>query len=182
MVITLCAECEGKILRIGWVSLQPDGSVSVGLNDRALIVRHFEEKQFLWNVFNRITVEYFVPDDPLASRSVAQPHLTFHPPHWFHLTGGPKRKLFEGIADIELAVRQQGTVPWVRFISKPLEERRPRACVRSARIGGSSSLHLLLIDRFVLRWTSSRRATSPSIPELRIPNGRTTGHTVYAFR
>lgn len=122
MVITLCAESAGRTLRIGWISLQPDGSISVGLNDRTLIVREFKDQNLIWNVFNRITAEYFVPSDPTASRSVAQPHLTFHPPHWFHLTGGPKKKLFEGIADIALSVRQQGTVPWVRFISKPIAE------------------------------------------------------------
>lgn len=120
MVITLCAQYGPKDLRIGWVSLQGDGSMSAGLNDRALMIRDFEARQFVWSAFNRETLAFVAPDDPAATRSVVRPHMTFHPPHWLHLTDGSGRHPFEAIADIELAVQQQGTVPWIRFASKPV--------------------------------------------------------------
>jgi hypothetical protein len=122
--ITIGAQCGGKFHRIGWVSLQADGAISVGLSDSALILRDFEAKAFLWNAFNRTTVEFYVPHDPTASRRVYGPHMTFHPPGWLHLTeqkgGASKRSPFQAITDIALMVRQQGVVPWIRFTSKPV--------------------------------------------------------------
>lgn len=122
--ITIGATSASKYHRIGWLSLQPDGSISVGLVDSALILRDFEAKAFVWSAFNRVTTEFLAPDDTAATKRVYNPHMTFHPPHWLHLTeqkgSASKRKPFEAIADIELAVRQQGIVPWVRFTSKSI--------------------------------------------------------------
>jgi hypothetical protein len=120
MNITLCATAGGKVLRIGWISLQPNGDISAGLNDRAFIARDFDATQFVWSAFNRVRVEYLVPSDPKAAQAIVQPHLTFHVPHYLHLTSKGSRESFRAIADIALAVQQQGEVPWVRFISKPL--------------------------------------------------------------
>jgi hypothetical protein len=64
---------------IAWLSVQPDNSVSVGLSDRTFISPRFHARQFLWNVDNRVTVEYLVPHDPDELRPVINPHLTFHP-------------------------------------------------------------------------------------------------------
>jgi len=120
VVITLCVQHAGKDLRIGWVSLQDDGAISVGLNGRALTIRDFEARQFVWSAFNRETLAFVTPDDPAATRSVIRPHMTFHPPSWLHLTDGFGRHPFEAIPEIALAVQQQGTVPWIRFVSKPV--------------------------------------------------------------
>lgn len=120
MILTLCASLEGRSYRIGWISLQPNGDISVGLNDRAFIAREFAAQQFVWSAFNRIHVAYLVPDDPRAEKPIDQPHLTFHVPAYLHLTSKGSRVTFEAIADIALAVDQQGEVPWVRFTSRPL--------------------------------------------------------------
>ena len=121
MDITVCAAFNDVAYRVGWVSLQPGGDVSVGLNARALVTPDFEAKEFVWSAFNRIQVAYFVPEDPRAAKPLMEPHLTFHAPDYLHLTAKNKKgkgKPFEAIAPIELAVRQQGVVPWVRFISR----------------------------------------------------------------
>ncbi|MBT2299259.1 hypothetical protein J7E70_02165 [Variovorax paradoxus] len=127
--LTLGAQNAGRFYRLGWVSLQSDESISVGLVDSALVLRDFEAKKFVWSAFNRMTTEFLAPHDPSASRRVYSPHLTFHPPEWLHLTeqkgSASKRVPFEAIAPIELAVRQQGIVPWVRFTSKPLSKITP---------------------------------------------------------
>ena len=129
--ITIWATHGGKHYRIGWLSLQSDSSISVGLVDSALILRDFEVKAFVWSAFNRVTTEFLAPDNTAATKRVYSPHMTFHPPHTLHLTeqkgGTTKRKPFEAIADIDLAVRQQGTVPWVRFTSKPVSKISPSA-------------------------------------------------------
>ena len=81
----------------------------------------FEAKKFVWSAFNRMRVAYFLPEDPRAAVPLMEPHLTFHAPDWMHLTAKNKKfhdKPFEAIAPIELAVSQQGVVPWVRFISR----------------------------------------------------------------
>ncbi|MDM0022187.1 hypothetical protein [Variovorax saccharolyticus] len=120
MVLTLYAYLDGKSYRIGWISLQPNGDISGGLNDRAFVAREFTAQLFVWSVFNRVRVAYLVPDDPKAARPIDQPHLTFHVPAYLHLTSKGNRVTFEAIADIALAVDQQGEVPWVRFTSRPL--------------------------------------------------------------
>jgi hypothetical protein len=38
------------------VGLQPDGSISVGSVDRAFVSPRFHARQFLWNVYNGVTV------------------------------------------------------------------------------------------------------------------------------
>jgi hypothetical protein len=118
MDILLTAEVNKQPCRIGWISLQPDGSVSVGLNDRAFVSPDFKAQNFVWSVYNRETIQYLVQSDPATLRPVPQPHLNFHPPHWFHLRGNGGKKLFEGIGDLPLMLRQDGIVPWIRFVSK----------------------------------------------------------------
>jgi len=128
-ILTICAEHAGKQLGVAWLSLQPEGSVSVGLNDRALVVRDFQHQSFVWSAFNRETLAFVVPDNPQAMQPIAQPHISFHPAavirgvehgEWFHVTAKGGKRLFEAIAPMELAVDQQGEVPWVRFVSKPV--------------------------------------------------------------
>lgn len=128
-IVAICAEHSGRQLRVAWVSLQPDGSISVGLNDRALVVRDFQHQAFVWSAYNRETLVFVVPDDPAAMRTVSQPHISFHPAktikgvehgEWVHVTDAKGRRLFEAIAPMGLALSQQSEVPWVRFVSKPI--------------------------------------------------------------
>lgn len=108
--------------RVGWISLQPDGSVSVGLADRAFISPRFHARQFLWNAYNRVALQYLVPHSPNDLRAVTNPHLTFHPPIYFHLRANGDEELFAGIAEVEIMLAQDRHVPWLRFVSKPLAD------------------------------------------------------------
>ncbi|MDP3716963.1 MAG: hypothetical protein Q8T13_04255 [Acidobacteriota bacterium] len=107
---------------IAWISLQPDGAISVGLTDRAFVSPRFHARQFVWNAYNRVTLEYLVPHSPHELQAVTNPHLTFHPPVYFHLRANGDSELFAGIAEVEIMLAQEGHVPWIRFVSKPVSQ------------------------------------------------------------
>ena len=113
-----------KKRRIAWVSLQPGGTVSVGLSDKTFVAPDFKAQNFVWSVFNRETLHYIVLSDPNSMRPIRNPHLTFHPPHDFHLRANGGQMLFEGIGDLGIMLRQDGVVPWIRFVSSPVSELR----------------------------------------------------------
>ena len=121
MIVLLNVAAEGFNPRaVGWISLQPDGAISVGLNDRAFVSPTFRVRNFVWNFYNRVTLEYLVSHSPDALESVPNPHLTFHPPIYFHLRANGKDELFAGIAEPRLMLQATETVPWLRFVSKPI--------------------------------------------------------------
>lgn len=110
------------------MSLQPDGSVSVGLADKAFVSPDFNAQNFVWSAFNRLPLKYNVQSDAATLKPIRNPHLTFHPPNWFHLKGlkglrgSEEKRLWEGIGDLEIMLRQDGQVPWVRFVSKRVSD------------------------------------------------------------
>lgn len=122
MVLIVQATHAQEERSISWISLQPDGAVSVGLVDRAFVSPRFHARQFVWNAYNRVAVQYLVPHSPNELRSVTNPHLTFHPPNYFHLKANEDAELFAGIADVEIMLDQDGQVPWLRFVSRPIAE------------------------------------------------------------
>ena len=85
MVRNIQAVTEGVARTIGWVSLQPDSSISVGLSDRTFISPRCHARQFVWNAYNRVSLQYRVPHSPEELVAVVNPHLSFHPPIYFHL-------------------------------------------------------------------------------------------------
>jgi len=122
MVLNIQAIAEGSARTIGWISLQSDNSVSVGLADRAFISPRFHARKFVWNAYNRVSLQYLVPHSPEELLAVVNPHLTYHPPIYFHLRANDDDELFAGIADVEIMLAQDGHVPWVRFVSRPVGE------------------------------------------------------------
>jgi hypothetical protein len=122
MQLALNAAAPDGLHGIGWINLRPDGSIAVGLRDRAFVSRRFHSNLDLFNADNRITLAYLVPDAPDALRAVANPHLTFHPPIYFHLRAPKDEMQFEGIAEIELMLADHDSVPWVRFVSRPVQD------------------------------------------------------------
>jgi hypothetical protein len=115
----------GRRIRIAWLSFQPDGSISFGLSDRTHISPRFRARNYLWNAYNRIGIEYAVPSDPAALEPVKNPHFTFHPAVIFHLKGqndlsSNDEDLFEGIADVGIVLQQQKEMPWLRATSQAL--------------------------------------------------------------
>jgi hypothetical protein len=112
------ASTAGREDRIAWISLQPGGSISVGLRDSTFISPKFHARMDLFNIDNRVAVRYLVPDDPNALTRVVNPHLTFHPAMEFHLRANGDALLFVGSADAALIVDGDGYMPWVRFVSR----------------------------------------------------------------
>ncbi|MBA4064921.1 MAG: hypothetical protein C0501_14640 [Isosphaera sp.] len=72
-----------------------------------------------------MTLAYHVAHEPAVLEPVLNPHLTFHPPIYFHLRENAKDELWAGIADVAIMLEQEGRVPWVRFVSKPFAELKP---------------------------------------------------------
>jgi hypothetical protein len=120
----LCCQTPSQKLRLAWISLQTDGSISFGLN-KTFISPKFKERRFIWNAYNRVRSNYIVQSDSSALEAVRKPHFTYHPPHWFHLKDdGPSKgeALFEAIADLDLTLRQEREMPWIRAISDRLSD------------------------------------------------------------
>lgn len=132
MIVLLNVAAEGIEPRaVGWISLQPDGAISVGLNDRAFVSPTFHARNFVWNYYNRVTLNYLVPHSPDALEPVPNPHLTFHPPIYFHLRANGKDELFAGIAEPRLMLQADEAVPWLRFVSQPINELSQASAPRS---------------------------------------------------
>lgn len=122
MDLRVIAQHGQRSYPIAWIGLQPDHSVSVGLSDRAFVSPHFQTRMDLFNIDNRVTVKYLVPQSTAALRSVQNPHLTFHPPITFHLRENRRVRVFEGIADVDMILEADGQMPWVRFVSRPIQQ------------------------------------------------------------
>jgi len=105
-----------------WLSFLDSGGISVGMKDRTLIIPRFKSRQFLFNIYNRITTTYIVSDNPEATEPIVNPHFTFHPPIYFHLRANRGEELFAGIADIGLIIKKKESVPWIRLVSRPVCE------------------------------------------------------------
>lgn len=76
-----------------------------------------------FGVFNRAKMQYRVPSDSDTLEPIKNPHFTYHPPFSFRLKEHKARNddaLFCGIADLDLTLRQQRKMPWLRAISAPL--------------------------------------------------------------
>jgi hypothetical protein len=116
--------CDTPHRRIGlaWLSLQPDGSISFGLNDRSFVSPRFKERISVWNAYNRVGIAYLLESQPEALTPVQNPHFTFHPPMLFHLKddGAAANSLFRGIANVGLALDQDGEMPWLRAVTSQL--------------------------------------------------------------
>jgi hypothetical protein len=138
-MVILVQAVTGRLARgIAWVSLQGDGGISVGLSDRTFISPRFHARQFIWSLYNRVTVQYLVPQDRSGLVAVRNPHLTFHPPVYFHLRANNDEELFAGIADVGLMLDQDGRVPWIRFVSRPVRDMTSAAAPRD--LSGSGIL------------------------------------------
>lgn len=119
----------------GWVSFQPDGAISVGLRDKTFLSPTFRARNHIWNYYNRVTLEYLVIDSPKSLEPVINPHLTFHPPGYFHLHANRQNKLWAGWADLQLMLKHNECIPWIKFVSSPLRDlgkaNTPRASKKS---------------------------------------------------
>lgn len=133
----------GRKASVGYLSLQPDHSVSFGLRDKAYVSSRWRERRFLWNAYNRITVKYEMPSDPDALLPVQNPHFTFHPAAMFHLKSNKDRKtndkaIFEGFVPVAMVLQQQSEMPWIRAISRPIHTIKIASGARETNIATES--------------------------------------------
>lgn len=105
---------------IAWLSLQPTGYISFGLNDQTFIAPRVKETRFVWNAYNRITTKYRILSNKNELLPVINPHFTFHPPAFFHLRTNKEEPIFEAIADVNLTLHQENIMPWLRITSMPV--------------------------------------------------------------
>jgi hypothetical protein len=123
MQIHLCVQCPAKRVKVAWISLQPDGSISFGLTDKAFVTPQSLGRFDVFNLYNQVETSFLIKHDPVGLKKINQPHFTFHPRILFHLTGmdGKKRaEIFRAINDVELTLSHYGKLRWLRAISPPL--------------------------------------------------------------
>lgn len=131
-MLAIAATTADSEHRIAWISESANDSLSIGLADRAFVSPRFHARHFLWNAYNRVTLHYLVPGDTNDLLPVLNPHLTFHPPIYFHLRANDDEELFAGIADVNIMLDQDGEVPWIRFVSRPVREMRKAGSSRNS--------------------------------------------------
>ncbi len=122
---SVAAICGGVTKRLAWLSFQPDGAISFGLRDRAFVPKRLRVSQGIWNAYNRKRARFEIGIDSAASDTVMNPHFTFHPPGLLHLKGNEDRStlgedIFRAVARVEVAVDQDGELPWIRAVTAPL--------------------------------------------------------------
>jgi hypothetical protein len=123
----LCCRTSKRLVPTGWISFQPDGSISFGLNDRTYISPRFKARHMIWNVYNRAKIRYEIASEPGALEPITNPHFTYHPIAFFHLKSRETKRgeaLFEGLADLSIMLTQVTRVPWIRAISAPIDQLR----------------------------------------------------------
>jgi hypothetical protein len=141
-MLAIVAATNEAEFRIAWINESANNSLSVGLADRAPVSPRFHARQFLWNAYNRVTLQYLVPGNTDDLLPVRNPHLTFHPPVYFHLRANDDEELFAGIADVRIMLEQDSVVPWIRFVARPVREMRHRRAQSAANHRGSHSRQL----------------------------------------
>lgn len=134
MLKSICIQTPQRLLRVAWLSLQPDGSISFGLQDKTFIVSEFKTRHMIWNAHNRVRIRYAAEAEDDSVEPISNPHFTYHPALMFQLTAGPsgrsKKFLFRGIADVVAAVRQDGHMPWLHATTAALT-RLPAGSLRA---------------------------------------------------
>lgn len=116
------AEVENSLYSLAWISLQDDGSVSLGLSDRFFTTIPIDGKNFLFNYYNRVTTEFILFDDKSPKSTLKSPHITFHPSIYFHLTDDTKKERWAGIADVDLILLQEPVFSWIRLVTRPINQ------------------------------------------------------------
>lgn len=129
MLSHITCQTPTRFIRVAWLSLQPKGDISFGLSDKTFISPLFQARQFVWNVYNRVTAEYEIVTDQNALMPVRNPHFTYHAPNYFHLKSDKARArndeaLFAGICEVPIVLHQQSEMPWIRATTSPLSKLR----------------------------------------------------------
>jgi hypothetical protein len=114
----IVCDVNGRILNVAWLSFQPDGAVSFGLNDRTFVSPRLRARIGLFNAYNRVSAEFTVRPTAAGLDPIQNPHFTYHPTALFHLTADKDEEVFSGTADTTVIFSQQPELQWIRAISK----------------------------------------------------------------
>jgi hypothetical protein len=111
------ANCDdGTARRLAWISFQADGSISVGLNDRAFRVPQVEA---IDGPGKPVTVDHTIRHPP---RGYESPHFTFHPPAKMHFGVEGEDKLHSWLSMVTLDVADHSVCPWITLWTRRLDE------------------------------------------------------------
>lgn len=133
MLHQILCQTPKRLLKIAWVSTY-DGGISFGLNDRTYIVPRFKSRTQIgiWNMYNRVALEFQAPSNPTGLQPVENPHFTFHPPARFHLKGHDDHShkdqdLWACDFYLGMVANPDDTVPtpWIRATTAPLHQLNP---------------------------------------------------------
>ncbi len=125
--IKLIADNKGDLTSIIWISLQDDGSISIGMSDRTFVVPGFTSEIEIDGTLHQSHVNF---EGKLKKEEVTNPHFTFHPPMYVHLRANKGSELFAGVLGVDFIVEAEGRMPWIRFVSSPIKELKPFVQVR----------------------------------------------------
>ena len=115
----IVAECQARMASVAWLSFQPDGSISFGLNDRAFYAPRLGAQIGIFNAYNRVRLEYQVARSGSGLKPILNPHFTYHPSNaQFHLTGNGDADVFTGIMDPSIILHQQSALEWIRATTR----------------------------------------------------------------
>lgn len=118
----IVSQTQGRLVNLAWLSFQPDGAVSFGLNDRTFIVPESKGNFSIFNAFNRVRAEFIVSKTGSKLDVIRNPHFTYHPSLLFHLTEGKGgSEIFRGIADPSVVLSQQAELPWIRATTRRID-------------------------------------------------------------
>lgn len=102
-----------------WISLQDDGSVSVGLLGQTLVFDAFTSKVELEDGARKSYQADLRSTHSMAA--MRDPHFTLHQGSYFHLRSGKHPPLLEGLVWTRPEPSAL-TSPWIRFISNPVKD------------------------------------------------------------
>ena len=120
--IKLVADNKGELTSIIWVSLQDEGSISIGMSDRTFAVPGFVSQMEIDGTVHQSHVNF---EGKLKKKAITNPHFTFHPPMYVHLRANNEDELFAGILGVDFIVEAEGRMPWIRFVSSSIKELKP---------------------------------------------------------
>ena len=123
--IHICGSDGQRNVRIFWISLQIDGGVSIGATDKSFEV-------------SRITHD----GSCIPTAVVRNPHVTYHPPNWCHLTGNRGKPICEFLTWGSEGPLGNPPELWIEFITSPLRD----LPARSTRRGGHIDIEIWKVN------------------------------------
>lgn len=126
--IRLTVDCSGTVKNLLWISLQRDGSISVGFIDQRVVISAFTSEQELDGVIQREHVDLTCKHRPEA---LEDPHFTLHDGAYFQLRSRKETPLLRGLV---WTTPEPGYAmsPWLRFVSSPIKDLRRTRRVRKS--------------------------------------------------